>query len=479
MSGIACVIALVAIILKRKFIHTERGKKMDLNAVAIRNILFPLMHIAKGNNTMNYVKSLQQSQFFSKEDIRKLQQEKLKKLLLHCVQYVPAYASYKNLIPDIEENAFNALTKFPVLTKYQVNNNIDNLICVNTDKTSLVPNQSGGSTGEPVRFFIDRPTAEYSESARWRGLSWWDINIGDKCLMVWGNPLELNKRENLIYNMKERFLKNIIFVSAYNLNPQSIHNYARMINLQKPKYFYGYASALYLLAQLMIKNNIKIKYKLKGIVSTSETLYDFQRETIEKAFNCPVINEYGARDAGIIAYECPSGKMHISAENMIVEILDIETREPVETGKSGLVVITDLNNFSMPRLRYVIGDVAALSEENCQCQRSLPLIEKIEGREDDIFVALNGNYVHAVYFCNLARSFPSIRQFQIIQQTKSDILLRIIKSDSFKESEVRSYINEIHKLMGPVNVKVEYTDKIEPTASGKIRYSKREFPVSV
>lgn len=279
--------------------------------------------------------------------------------------------------------------------------------------------------------------------------------------------------------MKERFLKNIIFVSAYNLNPQSIHNYARMINLQKPKYFYGYASALYLLAQLMIKNNIKIKYKLKGIVSTSETLYDFQRETIEKAFNCPVINEYGARDAGIIAYECPSGKMHISAENMIVEILDIETREPVETGKSGLVVITDLNNFSMPRLRYVIGDVAALSEENCQCQRSLPLIEKIEGREDDIFVALNGNYVHAVYFCNLARSFPSIRQFQIIQQTKSDILLRIIKSDSFKESEVRSYINEIHKLMGPVNVKVEYTDKIEPTASGKIRYSKREFPVSV
>lgn len=144
--------------------------------------------------------------------------------------------------------------------------------------------------------------------------------------MVWGNPLELNNHQKLIYNMKERFLKNIIFVSAYSLNPKSIHNYARTINTAKPKYFYGYASALHLLAQLVIKNNIQIKHRPKVIVSTAETLYDFQREMIEKAFGCRVINEYGARDAGIIAYECGNGKMHISAENMIVEIVDIETK---------------------------------------------------------------------------------------------------------------------------------------------------------
>ena len=452
---------------------------MDINAVAIRKLVFPLMRIAKGNNTIDYIKSMQDSQYLSKEDMHKLQKDKLSKLLMHCVKNVPAYADYKYLIPAIEEDAFSALRKFPILTKQQVNNNTDNLICANTDKSTLTPNQSGGSSGEPVRFFIDRPTAENSEAARWRGLSWWDINIGDKCLMVWGSPLELNKRENLIYNMKERFLKNIIFVPAYSLNPQSIQKYVNMINTQKPVYFYGYASALHLLDQLMINKNIKIKYKLKGIVSTSENLYDFQRKTIEQAFDCPVINEYGARDAGIIAYECPKGRMHISAENMIVEILDIQTNQPVEPGKPGLVVITDLNNFSMPRLRYKLGDVAALSKESCECGRTLPLIEKIEGREDDIFIALNGNYVHAVYFCNLARSYPSIMQFQIIQQSRTDILLRIIKSHTFKESEIQAYIDEIYKLMGPVNVIVEYTDTIEPTASGKIRYSKRDFPISI
>jgi len=457
----------------------ERRFMMDLNAAVIRRIVFPLMHIVKGNNIAEYLVSLQQSQYFSKEELHNLQKEKLKKLLLHCVKYVPAYEPYKYLIPLINEDPFGALSEFPILTKQQVNKHMNDLIYINADRSRLIPNRTGGSTGEPVRFFIDRPTSEYSEAARWRGLSWWDINIGDKCLMVWGNPLELNKRENLIYNMKERFLKNIIFISAFSLNPQAIEKYSKMINLQKPRYFYGYASALYLLAQLMMKKNIKLKYKLTGIVSTSETLYDFQRETIEKVFDCPVINEYGARDAGIIAYECPCGKMHLSAENMIVEILDIETKKRVGSGQTGLVVVTDLNNYSMPRIRYLLGDVAALSEEDCNCGRSLPVIEKIEGREDDIFISLNGNYVHGVYFCNLARNYSSIRQFQVIQKTRSDILLKIIKSDNFNESEIQSYINEIHKIMGPVNIKVEYTDIIEPTASGKIRYSKREFPISV
>ena len=137
----------------------------------------------------------------------------------------------------------------------------------------------------------------------------------------------------------------------------------------------------------------------------------------------------------IIAYECPEGKDHLSSENMIVEIVDYATKQPVETGKSGLVVITDLNNFSMPRLRYQIGDVAALSSEKCACGRTLPILDKIEGREDDIFIAENGSYVHGVYFANLARSYPSIQQFQIIQHAREDITLKVIKSSTFKNGD--------------------------------------------
>ncbi|NLG89504.1 MAG: phenylacetate--CoA ligase family protein [Clostridiaceae bacterium] len=452
---------------------------MDLNAAAIKNIIFPMLKYAKNNKTLDYLADLNRTQFLPTDEIINIQREKLRKLLLHCVNNVPAYQAYKEIIPLIEKDPFEALSHFPILTKQQVNEMQDIFIFPGADKSKLIPNRSGGSTGQPVRFYIDRPTSEHSEAARWRALSWWDISIGDKCLMVWGNPLELSNHEKLIYNMKERFLKNIIFVSAYSLNPKSVHKYAGMINTSKPKYFYGYASALHLLAQLVIKNNVRIKHRPKVIISTAETLYDFQRETIEKAFQCRVINEYGARDAGVIAYECRNGKMHISAENMIIEIVDIETKKPLGPGESGLVIITDLNNYSMPRLRYQLGDIASLSGSTCGCGINLPLIENVQGREDDIFVSSDGKYVHAVYFCNLARSYPSIRQFQIIQKTRHDLLLKIIRNDPFNELEIMSYIKEIYKVMGHINIDVEYVDAIEPAASGKIRYSKREFPLIV
>lgn len=450
---------------------------MDLIAYTIRKILFPLLRVVKGNQTLSCISQFKKTQYISDEELARLQREKLSRLLLHCVDHVPAYQSYKNLIPLIEKDPMEALLQFPVLTKQTVNDNQEQLVSLTADRSKLIPNRSGGSTGQPVRFYIDRPTAESSESARWRALSWWDIGIGDKCLMVWGNPLELSQHKKFLYHMKERLLKNTVFVSAYDLSPEALQEYVGVLKKSKPKYFYGYASALYLFAQYILKQGIQIKHPPKAIISTSETLHDHQRTVIEQAFCSRVINEYGARDAGIIAYECPQGRMHISSENMIVEIVDIATKKPVETGKSGLVVITDLNNFSMPRLRYQIGDVAALSAEKCACGRTLPVLDKIEGREDDIFIAENGSYVHGVYFANLARSYPSIQQFQIIQHTREDITLKVIQSSGFKESEMQQYMNAILNTMGKVKIKLEYVDHLEASASGKTRYSKREFAI--
>jgi phenylacetate-CoA ligase len=450
---------------------------MDLNALAIRRVLFPILRLAKGNQTLSYISQFKKTQYLPEKELAGLQSEKLRKLLLHCVNHVPAYQPYKNLVPLIEKEPMEALKQFPVLTKKTVNENQEQLISAIADRSKLIPNRSGGSTGQPVRFYIDRPTAEGSESARWRALSWWDIAIGDKCLMVWGNPLELSRHKKFIYHMKERILKNTVFVSAYDLSPEALQKYVGVLNKSKPKYFYGYASALYLFAQYVLKQGIQIKHPPKAIISTSETLHDYQRAVIEQAFHSRVINEYGARDAGIIAYECPEGRMHLSSENMIVEIVDYVTKQPVEAGKSGLVVITDLNNFSMPRLRYQIGDVAALSSEKCACGRTLPILDKIEGREDDIFIAENGSYVHGVYFANLARSYPSIQQFQIIQHAREDITLKVIKSSTFKELEMQQYIQAIQNTMGKVKIKLEYVDHIEASASGKTRYSKREFAI--
>ena len=145
--------------------------------------------------------------------------------------------------------------------------------------------------------------------------------------------------------MKERWLKNRIIISAYSLKPEEMTDYIDEIIKFKPEYIYGYASALYTFSQLMLKQNLKIPFKLKAVVSTAETLHDFQRETIEHAFKSAVVNEYGARDGGIIAYECPKGSMHISAENIIMEVVHYKTFKPLPKGESGILLVTDLNNF--------------------------------------------------------------------------------------------------------------------------------------
>jgi len=183
--------------------------------------------------------------------------------------------------------------------------------------------------------------------------------------------------EDRRHTLEEKYLKNRIVIPAYALIPESVPRYVKTIEKYRPEYIYGYSSVLFALSTLIIKQNLRPGIRLKAVVSTSETLYDFQREAIKNAFSCPVVNEYGARDGGILAYECPEGPMHVSAENAILEVVDPCTYEPLETGRTGLLLVTDLNNVSMPRLRYALGDMAALCGESCPCGRGMTPLKGI------------------------------------------------------------------------------------------------------
>ncbi len=452
---------------------------MDLNSAFIHKILFPMMERFKGNKIRENIYELEQSQNKHISDIERLSSEKLKKLLHFSIDNVTSYKNANCTHEDIDNNPLEALKKFPVLTKRRFMENSEAYISLNADRASLIPNRSGGSTSETVRFFMDRKTAGYYEAARWRGLSWWGIKPWDRSIMVWGSPLELGRNRQLVYRLKEKYLKNRIIIPAYYLKPEHISKYMRKINCYRPSYMYGYASSLHALSVLMLSKGLKLKKPLKAIVSTAETLHDFQREAIEKAFRCPVVNEYGARDAGIIAYQCKNGSMHISAENMIVETVDMLSGETVENGKPGLVLITDLNNYSMPRLRYQVGDVACLSIKPCTCGLGLPVLDKIEGREDDIFVSTDGKLIHGHFFNHIVRNLKGIRQFQAVQESRSSLALKIIKNEYFDQSEIDHFIKEIKKNMGDINIDLQFTDEIPPSPSGKFRYAIRKFPLEI
>lgn len=450
---------------------------MNTGRILIEQIVYPAMEKLKGNKIRSYLQELKLSQEFTRQMIAELQRERLRKLLKHCIENVPAYRQFRHLAQKIDVSPYAALQEFPVLTKSHFTRHADEYLAQGVDKAALICNRTGGSTGEPVRFYLDRITVEHYEAARWRGLSWWGIGLGDPSVMIWGSPIEMTHNQSRIYRLKERLLKNRIIIPAYALDPGKARYYVDLLNSFAPEYIYGYASALHAFAQLMNSQGLRITKRLKGVVSTAETLFDDQRTVIENSFSARVINEYGARDAGIIAYQCPSGSMHVTEENLVVETVDIETGNRVENGRSGLVTVTDLHNYSMPRLRYQLGDVARLSNESCKCGKQLWVLQEIEGREDDIFVSKEGKLVHGHFWNHIARNMHGIKQFQLIQHDNESVTLKIVKNEKFKPEEVEYFVRQIRNVLGDSNINVVYCEGIEPTVSGKLRYAVREFPI--
>lgn len=450
---------------------------MSVNKIFIERALYPAMEALKGNRVRQYLAEMKQTQYMTKDEIQAIQNARLKKLLHTCVASVPAYQNLHISDDDIEKDPFSVLRQIPILKKGDFQKNPTLFINTEYDKSLMIPNSTGGSTGEPLKFFMDRYDVEHYEAARWRGLLWHGITFGSRSVMIWGNPIELSTNKQMVARFKDNFLKNRTIISAYDLTQNEVNKYISFLNRYQPEYIYGYATALYTFAQLLLPIKEKLKLRnIKAAVSTSETLHDYQREVIREAFGCPVANEYGARDAGILAYECPCGNLHITAENVIFEVVDPITYEPVPDGQSGVVITTDLNNLAMPRLRYLLGDTATLSvKQDCPCGVTLPIVESLDGREDTIFKLADGKLVHGNFINQLSRKYKSIAQFQLIQTDIHHATLKLVMKESLDRTEITPFKEDIMEFLPGVTIDVKIVSKIAPSRSGKIRYSMRDF----
>lgn len=451
---------------------------MPVTGFLIRNVQWPLMERLKENRTRHYLRDLQNAQGFSQEQLLDRQRQKLGRLLQHAVHKVPAYASFASEWDTSRIPPERFLQRIPILSKTHFRLHADDYVTKGVNSAQLIGNRTGGSTGEPTRFYLDRIAAEHYEAARWLGLSWHGIQIGDPSVMIWGSPLELNQQQAKRYRWKERWLKNRLLLSAYELDERRLQTHLTLIQRFRPAYLYGYASALHILAEMMLNRGWTIGIPLKGVVSTAESLHEHQRKAIAEAFQAPIINEYGARDGGIIAYQCPAGRMHAFSENCFLEVVDPITHLPLYPGESGVLLVTDLHNTVMPRLRYQLGDVVALSPELCSCGISYPLLNTIDGREDDMFISQNGQYVHGHYFNHIVRNLESFRTFQLIQHEPQSLSLKLVKEPSrFHTADEDRLLAGIRMALGEVSVQVAYVDQIPPTGSGKFRYAIRECPL--
>jgi len=433
------------------------------------SLVFPLQERLKGHATVAVRRELEQTQWWPAERLASLQLAKLRKLLSRVSVEVPYY---RELLPragvtPAQLSTLRDLAKLPFLTKDVIRANADRL---RSDRApSLRPYNTGGSTGEPLVFFIGPERVSHDVAAKWRATRWWDVDIGDPEIVVWGSPIELNAQDRL-RAIRDRLLRTQL-LSAFEMSPAKLDGFIAAIRAMRPKMLFGYPSALAHIARHARGKGVRMDdLGIRVAFVTAERLYDDQKELIAATFGCRVANGYGGRDAGFVAHECPEGGMHITAEDVIVEIVDRDGR-PVLAGEAGEIVVTHLATADFPFIRYRTGDVAALDDRRCPCGRGLPLLKDIQGRTTDFVVAKDGTVMHGLALIYVLRETAGIDSFKIVQESLDQTRVLLVPGAGYGEPARRRIEDGLKARLGEgVKVVLEEVPRIEAERSGKFRY---------
>ena len=436
---------------------------------AVSGLVFPLHERIKHHDTVAVRRQLEKSQWWSRDRLAQFQLQRLRNLLQHAQQHVPYYRDLfaRTGFDPAAVTSLADLQRLPFLGKAEIRANPDALKADNA--VGLARFNTGGSSGEPLIFFIANQRVSHDVAAKWRATRWWDVDIGDPEIVVWGSPIELSAQDR-VRALRDKLLRTEL-LPAFEMSAAKLDGFVARIRERRPKMLFGYPSALSHIARHAEKRGMRMdELGIKVAFCTSEKLYDHQREAIERIFGCPVANGYGSRDAGFIAHQCPSGGMHLTAEDIIVEIVDADGRV-LPAGEAGEIVVTHLATGDFPFIRYRTGDVAVMDTAACACGRGLPMLKEIQGRATDFVVARDGTVMHGLALIYILRDLPQVAGFKIMQESLDLTRVQVVPGPGFDADITRHIQRGMAARLGEgVHIEVEEVNEIAPEKSGKYRY---------
>lgn len=442
--------------------------KMDAHQLFFKFFIYLPVVLSRGQRVPGYLRRLLQSQYLSSSELVSLQTAKLQRILAYAKRYVPFYGKALANMPDNGIQTLADLQELPFTIKADLKGNPESMI--SQERFYLLTKKTtGGSTGEPVTIPKTRDAMARELAATWRGYSWAGIDIGDRQARFWGVPF--GKKEKVRAKLID-FIANRIRCSAFSFSERDLQVYTEILKKFRPKYLYGYVSMIEEYARYFQRRGATPPFKLKCIITTSEVLAGSQRKLIEDIFSTKVFNEYGSGELGSVAHECEEGSLHVSAENMIVEV--INGNRSCNPGEIGELVVTELNNYAAPLIRYCTGDFASLSMKKCKCGKTLPVIENLFGRAYDTLKNSEGKLFHGEFimyiFEEAQRRNLGIRAFQVMQEAVRSFNIKIVPDERYGRSTEEFITNHIREEFDPnAIVRFERVHQIERASSGKMR----------
>ncbi|HEB72080.1 MAG TPA: phenylacetate--CoA ligase family protein [Nitrospirae bacterium] len=442
---------------------------MDLYAPINRYIVTPLWAWHEKSPYLDIYRELKISQYQSLNSIKEGQFIKMRKILSYAFDNSPYYRKrFQDIgIHPSDINSLDDINNIPILTKNDLRESFDKIICMKEEQNNVRTKTTSGSTGVNVKVLLDEQSAQFKRGSVVRSDEWSGWRLGGKKAMIWGNP---EYRKSLRGRIRNGLLERAKYLDTLNMSESEMQQYAVSLHNWKPELIFGHAHSIYLFACMLEKYNMA-KINTAGIISTAMVLHEHERQKIESVFECKVTNRYGSEEVSLIASECEyHNGLHINAESLYVEF--IKDGKHVGPNEPGSIVVTDLTNYAMPIIRYKIGDVGSPSNVECPCGRKLPMINKIEGRVADYIYTPDKKLISGISLTeNFATLLDGVGQIQIIQDKLNHIKLNIVKNNKYSENTVKT-VNELigTHLGAQMTYDIEYVEEIPQEPSGKYRF---------
>ena len=459
--------------------NRNRSFTAQLESELIRKVIYPLWTLRSHPAYLRYRKNFEQTQWLPDRELQDLQLGLLRTQLLHAYRNVPLYRRRMEEagVTPLDIRSVDDLRMLPVLTKRDIQDHPTELIADNVPKSNRLINQTGGSTGTPLQFWVDKERFDSRRASTDRHNAWAGLHAGEWCAVLWGSTFGLGTAKIAPITWKHRLIDRSLTLNTSQISPDDLDKFIALLRRYRPARLKAYAQSAAMFAQYCRNTGVH-DIRFDSIITSAEVLLPENRTLIEETFQAKVFNRYGCREVSVIASECEYHTgLHVNADALVVEIDPLPGGPP----NCGRVLITDLYNRSMPLIRYEIGDIAQWSydERPCPCGRSLPRIANIEGRITDFLRLPNGEMISGPSLALLIGQTAGVRQAQFVQPAPDEIRLDVIPADGFGSHTIDELRRRLYPyLRDQIRFSVRSVREIASEPSGKYRFVKKEYEES-
>ena len=444
-----------------------RGKMAKISNAVPLELLY-------GKDYREWKKFIQESQYWSDEQKETYELQQLRETL-ECAYYHTEY--YRKLFDDcgFDVSTFrykDQIEKIPYLTKKIIQENLESMVNRQIPDKTYHYVTTGGSTGIPMGFYVMN-SDKFKESA-FVNYMWGMVGYRHTAKTAILRGAYLGDK-GVYYQDGNR-----LYLSSYHMTDEQMEQQYHVLERYKPEYMHVYPSAIYILSDYVCRKHLSPISSIKAVLTASENLYQHQREKIQDAFQCKVYDFYGHSEHACMAGACEcSDKYHLYWQYGFTELLNSQGGKAKKDGEIVEVVATTYNNAVMPLIRYRTMDLAEYAEGRCECGRNYQLLNRIEGRLQELLVTSSGRHISMTAINMHDEVFDHVRQFQFYQDRVEECVLNIVKNEQYTEEDERSIYRKVKEKLGDeLGLRIRYVDEIPKTKSGKYRFLIQKLPIT-